>query len=103
MAISIENKGVLGRIFSKSEATTKTTIKQRYSVEELTGMMLTTPPELSEGERIETPAGTWHMEGDISVFDAKSTAEIADITRVSAKDRVKQTLIKVAVTVFQVA
>ena len=43
-------------------------------------MMLTVPTDLTSERQIETPVGTWSMDGNITIFDAKSKTEIDRVT-----------------------
>ncbi len=81
----------LGRAFPRSESGTKpAAVKPTlYSEEEIAQMMSTTPPELARVGSIETPVGTWSMDGGIVIFDAKAATEIAKITKVSMGRRLK--------------
>ena len=89
----------LRRTFPRTELGTKTTdIKPTlYSEKEITRMMFSTPPppELSEERNIETPVGTWSIDGDAPTFDLKSEAEIAKITKESVKQKFKRIAIKI--------
>lgn len=70
-----------------------------YSQQEITNMMLTVPAELTREKRVETPVGTWSMDGDVAIFDTKPKAEIDRITKVGKR----QKLAKIATMVFQMS
>lgn len=54
--------------------------KTKFTEQELVNMMITTPPELSEENPVQTPAGVWSIDGGIAVFDSKSARELNKIT-----------------------
>lgn len=91
----------LGRTFPKSESGTKTAVvKPRlYSEKEIVSMMMTAPPELNRERRIETPVGTWSMDGNVTIFDALPETEISKITKVNTRRK----LAKLATKILQMS
>lgn len=73
--------------------------KTQFSEQELTNMMLTTPDTLTPEHSVQTPVGTWSMEGGITVFDSKSKEEIDKITLPDKS--IKKRLTKAAKLIFQ--
>lgn len=73
-----------------------------YTQNEITNMMLTAPPDNLNSERsIETPAGIWHMEEGIAIFDSKSKEELE---KVILPDRsLRKRLSKAAAVIFQMS
>lgn len=59
-----------------------------YTQQEITNMMLETPPSLTSERPVETPVGIWHMEGGITIFDSKPSEEIEKITRPTVKTKI---------------
>jgi hypothetical protein len=75
--------------------------KTKFTEQELVDMMITTPPELTEENPIQTPAGVWSIDEGIAVFDSKSAMELNKIT---LPDRsLRRKLFKVAKVVFQIS
>lgn len=101
--VMLEGENALGleRAFPRSESGAKPVVVKPtlYSEQEIARMMLTTPPGLEKVENIETPVGTWSIEGSITVFDAKPPAEIAKITKVNLRRK----LTRLASIIFQMS
>ena len=76
--------------------------KLLYTQNEITNMMLAVPPDnLSQKRSIETPAGIWHMEEGIAIFDSKSKEELEKVT---LPDRsLRKRLSKAATIIFQMS
>lgn len=96
----LEGEGVWGsrRAFPKPESGTETAVVEPtlYSKRDLGEMMAAPPPPgLSAETRIQTPIGTWSMDGNIPVFDSRPEAEIAEVTKESLRQRLRRLAIQV--------
>lgn len=57
------------------------TPKPTYTQSEITKMIISPPPpELEKEGKVETPVGIWHMDGNVVIFDARSSEELSKIT-----------------------
>lgn len=81
-------------------AAKKPQLKNLYTQQEITNMILTVPDNLTLGKPIETPAGIWHMEQGIAIFDSKSSEELAKITLPDKS--LKEKLFRAAAVIFQI-
>lgn len=70
-----------------------------YTQKEITQMIVIPPKDLDARVRIDTPAGTWHKDGTVAIFDAKPGEEIDKITKPTLKER----LSKIGKVVFQMS
>ncbi len=86
----------LTRTFPGVESGVKTTEKPRlYTQKEITLMEINAPPDLQERRIADTPVGTWHMDGQVAIFDPKPEAEIAKITKISARRKLATIVTKI--------
>ena len=84
MALSEMGLSIGARRLSPRKEVAKTIVrpepKPLYTQKEITEMMLAVPSDLTSERPIETPAGIWHMDASIAIFDSKSAEELDKIT-----------------------